>query len=56
VSLKSNEQSLISSRVFPDLVLAVSDLLTGKYAQVLAELQKGLKTTEHLAFVEQLSK
>jgi len=56
VSLKPNEQGFIYSRVFPGLVLTVSDLLTGKYAQVLAELQKGLQTPEHLAFVEQLSK
>jgi len=55
VTLKPNEQGLIASQVFPGLVLAMSDLLTGNYAQVLAELQKGLQTPEHLAFVEQLS-
>jgi Uma2 family endonuclease len=56
VNVLPNEQGLIFSRVFPGLVLAVSALLSGEYAQVLAELQKGLQMPEHLAFVEQLSK
>jgi len=56
VALKPNEQGLIFSRIFPGLVLAVSDLLSGKYAQVLAELQKGLEMPQHLAFIEQLSR
>lgn len=56
VALKPNEQGLIFSRIFPGLVLAVSDLLSGKYAQVLAELQKGLDTRQRkCAFEPKLS-
>lgn len=55
VALKPNEQGLIFSRIFPGLVLAVTDLLVEKYAQVLAELQQGLQSPQHIAFVEQLS-
>jgi hypothetical protein len=43
---------LLRSQVFPRLVLAVEALLTGNLAQVLAQLQQGLRTTEHTAFVE----
>lgn len=49
VVLKPNEQGVIFSRVFPDLVLAVSDLLAGRYAQVLATLQQHLPSSVHLA-------
>lgn len=56
VNLQSDEQGLIFSQVFPGLVLAITDLLAGNYARVLAELQKVLPIAEHLAFVEQLSK
>ncbi len=54
VKIPPNELGLISSQVFPCLVLAVSALLTGEYAQVLAELQPGLQSPEHQNFVNQL--
>ncbi|NJO18041.1 MAG: Uma2 family endonuclease [Thioploca sp.] len=54
VKISPNESGLISSQVFPGLVLAVSALLAGKYAQVLAELQQGLQSPEHQNFVKQL--
>jgi Uma2 family endonuclease len=54
VSRSPNEFGLIYSQVFPGLVLAVSALLAGEYAQVLAELQKGLQSPEHQDFVKQL--
>lgn len=38
----------------PRLHLDVARLLAGDMAGVLAELQKGLATTEHAAFVERL--
>ncbi len=41
---------VIQSQVFPGLRLAVGALLEGNLAGVLAELQKGLETTEHAAF------
>ena len=44
-----------SSRVFPGLRLAVAALLQGDLATVLVELQKGLQTPEHAAFVQKLS-
>jgi hypothetical protein len=46
----------LRSRIFPGLILAVAALLTGNLAQVLAELQQGLQTTEPTVFIEQLSK
>jgi Uma2 family endonuclease len=54
--LQPDARGLLHSQIFPGLVLAVAALLTRNLAQVLAELQKGLQTTEHTAFVEQLSK
>ena len=49
-----DESGVISSRVFPGLRLALAALLEGNAAQVVAELQKGLGTTEHAAFVARL--
>ena len=45
---------LIHSTVFPGLRLLVSALLAGDLATVLAELQRGIGTDEHAAFVKRL--
>jgi len=47
-------EGIISSQVFSGLRLAVGALLEGNLAGVLAELQKGLSTPEHIAFVSRL--
>jgi Uma2 family endonuclease len=54
VSLTPDASGVIHSQVFPGLCLAVPALLDGNLAMVLAELQKGLGTAEHMAFVERL--
>jgi len=51
---RPDESGMISSHIFPGLSLNVQALLAGDLAQVLAELQKGLGTTEHASFVERL--
>jgi len=53
-SLSPDENGTIKSLVFPGLWLAVPALLKGDLAVVLAELQKGLQTSEHQRFVTQL--
>lgn len=53
-SLIADDAGVIRSEVFPGLWLAVSALLAGDMAQVLALLQKGLDSSEHAVFVEQL--
>lgn len=55
ISLEPNQAGVICSRVFPGLWLAVSSLLKGDMAKVLAVLQEGLSSSEHAAFVEELS-
>ena len=45
---------VIQSQVFPGLRLAVDALLAGSTAQVLAVLQEGMGTPEHVQFVERL--
>ena len=52
VSLKPDASGVLHSEVFPGLRLAVTALLKGDLATVLSELQKGLDTDEHAAFVE----
>ena len=52
--LTPDESGVIASRVFPGLRLAQSALLEGDAAWVVAELQKGLGTGEHAAFVARL--
>ena len=52
--LAPNTDGLLHSRIFPGLRLAVEALLAGDVAQVLAGLQTGVNTPEHLAFVERL--
>src|SRR5713101_2115428 len=54
VPLTPDESGVVHSQVFPGLCLVVSALLEGDLAKVLAELQKGLETAEHAAFVERL--
>lgn len=54
--LSADEKSVIRSRVFPGLHLHIAALLQEDLAAVLAELQKGLETAEHAAFVQRLTK
>lgn len=56
VPQKPDEAGVIHSQVFPGLRLAVPALLDGNVVEVLIELQKGLGTPEHAAFVERLQK
>ncbi len=53
--LAPDESGVIRSRVFPGLTLAVPALLAGGMAAVLAELQAGLASEEHAAFVQRLA-
>jgi Uma2 family endonuclease len=55
VSLAPDADGVVRSRVFPGLCLKVTALLEGDLGLVLTELQKGLATAEHAAFVERLS-
>lgn len=55
VPLDPDEEGVIRSQVFPGLWLHVPAMLAGDLARVLAELQKGLATDEHAAFVTRLS-
>ncbi len=43
--------TIVESRVFPGLRLAVDALLAGHMAEVLAELQAGIRTPKHAEFV-----
>jgi Uma2 family endonuclease len=54
--LKPDADGVIHSQVFPGLRLVMSALLADDLSTVLAEVQKGLKTTEHAALVERLGK
>jgi Uma2 family endonuclease len=54
IPLAPDESGVVHSQVFPGLRLAVQALLAGDLATVLTELQKGLETPEHAAFVERL--
>jgi Uma2 family endonuclease len=54
VRIELDAEGVIESRVFPGLRLAVPALLAGNLATVLAELQKGLASDAHRAFVERL--
>lgn len=55
VRVEQDADGVIESSVFPGLRLAVSALLKGDWAAVLAELQTGLASPSHAAFVEQLA-
>ena len=54
IRLAPDGSGVIASQVFPGLRLAVLALLAGDMARVVAELQKGLGTAEHAAFVARL--
>lgn len=54
VCLEPDADGIVQSQVFPGLRLAVAALLAGDMATVLAELQKGLGTPEHAAFMARL--
>ena len=56
VAIAPNAEGVIESQVFPGLRLAVAALLVGDMVQVSSELQTGLQTTAHAAFVERLAK
>ena len=55
VTLAPNAEGIIESRIFPGLRLAVAALIEEDRAKVSSELQVGLQTTAHAAFVEQLA-
>lgn len=55
VPLEPDDEGVTHSQVFPGLRLHAPAMLEGDLARVLAELQKGLATDEHTAFVEQLA-
>ena len=56
VPMVPDADGLIESQIFPGLRLAVNALMGGDLATVLFELQKGLETDEHAAFVDRLKK
>ncbi|NOK60580.1 MAG: Uma2 family endonuclease [Chloroflexi bacterium AL-W] len=53
--LSVDQQGMVQSCVFPGLCLVVAELLQGNIAAVLATLQKGMQTPEHMAFVKRLT-
>jgi Uma2 family endonuclease len=53
--LTPDAEGILKSRVFPGLWLDVAALLDDKLAQVLAVLDRGVKSAEHAAFVSQLA-
>ncbi len=55
VTLMPDAHGIVRSRVFPSLSLAVSALIRGDMATVLAELHNGLGDAEHSAFVHHLA-
>jgi Uma2 family endonuclease len=56
VRLTPDATQVIRSQVFPGLRLDVAALLAGNLAHALTELQKGIGTPKHVAFVERLQK
>lgn len=52
--LTPDTSGLLQSQAFPGLRLAVDALLAGDVARVLADLQQGVGTPEHVTFVERL--
>ena len=55
VKVEPDAKGVIASSVFPGLRLHVNALINGEMNKVNAELQKGLKSKEHAAFVKQLA-
>ena len=56
VHIQPDAKGVIRSRVFPGLHLNVPALLAGEMKKVQAELQRGLSSKAHTAFVKQLAK
>ncbi len=56
VRVEPDDDGIIESKVFPGLRLAVTSLLSGDYAAALRELQSGLASAKHKAFVAALAK
>jgi len=56
VPLAPDKEWVLRSRVFPGLWLAADALLADDLAKVLAELQMGLQSQEHVAFVNRLER
>jgi Uma2 family endonuclease len=54
--LSPDEQGIVRSEVFPGLWLRPAALVGGNMAEVIAVLQQGVASEEHLQFVEQLQK
>lgn len=52
IKLESDDLSIIRSRVFPGLWLAVDSLLSGEMERVLEVLQQGLNSAEHQEFIQ----
>jgi hypothetical protein len=55
IPLAADADGVVKSQVFPGLWLAEADLLAGNMQRVLAVLQAGLNSAEHLAFVQSLA-
>lgn len=55
ISLVTDANGIIKSRVYPGLWLDVAALLTGEMTRVLALLQQGLNSPKHQEFLLQLS-
>jgi Uma2 family endonuclease len=55
ITLTADDSGVIKSKVFPGLWLNIDALLAGNMAQVLAVLQQGLNSDEHVEFVKILS-
>ena len=55
IPLTPDANGVVESQVFPGLRLKVGALLGGDLVGVLSELQQGLDTAEHTAFVDRLS-
>jgi Uma2 family endonuclease len=55
IKIDPDSKGIISSSVFPGLRLDVKALLDGDMKKVFVELQRGLKSKEHKAFVKQLA-
>ena len=55
MTLLSEEDGVIRSRVFPGLWLDVVAMLDGNMPQVLSVLQSGINSAEHQAFIQRLA-
>ena len=55
VAMQPDAAGIMHSQAFPGLRLAVTALIHGNLAGVLAELQQGLDSVEHQAFVDRLA-